>query len=308
MHSIKTYFQLLRVHHYIKNVIIYIPLFFAEKLIDFSLLASVTLGFCVFSLAASIVYIFNDIHDIEKDRLHIKKCTRPLASGKIMSSRAVLILIILYVILVILLFLLKLFGDMSYYKILWLFGLLVLYLGLNIAYSRRLKNFPIIDVTILASGYVIRVLFGSVIIGADVSPLLYLFITTGAYYLGFGKRRNEMVNNSGSNTRGVLRFYSQSFLDKNMYVCQALCIMFYALWSIDSKTTARFQTSAFIYTVPLIFLIFLKYSLNIEKNTDGDPTSVLLNDRILQILSGIYVICAFCIIYFKNSIFGNLYE
>jgi hypothetical protein len=123
----------------------------------------------------------------------------------------------------------------------------------------------------------------------------------GAYYLGLGKRRNEIIANENK-TRDVMRFYSHNFLDKNMYICQGLCVVFYALWSIDSVTVERFHTSAFIYTVPLILIIFLKYSMDIETDTDGDPTSILLNDKILLLLCAIYIICAFCIIYL-NRIF-----
>ena len=97
-----------------------------------------------------------------------------------------------------------------------------------------------------------------------------------------------------------MRFYSHNFLDKNMYVCKALCVVFYALWSVDSTTIERFHTSAFVYTIPLIFIILLKYSLNIETDNDGDPTSVLLGDKILLLLCAVYIICAFCIIYLNR--------
>jgi hypothetical protein len=102
-------------------------------------------------------------------------------------------------------------------------------------------------------------------------------------------------------TDAVFRFYSHNFLDKNMYVCQALCVVFYALWSIDSETVERLHTSAFIYTIPLILIIFLKYSLNVETDADGDPTSVLLGDKILIFLCVAYIICAFCIIYLNRD-------
>jgi 4-hydroxybenzoate polyprenyltransferase len=174
-------------------------------------------------------------------------------------------------------------------------------MSLNIAYSWGLKNVPIVDVSILASGYVIRVLFGSLIIGVNTSVWLYLVITLCAYYMGLGKRRNEISGNE-TGTRSVMKFYSHNFLDKNMYVCQTLCVVFYAMWSIDSVTVERFHTSAFVYTIPVILIIFLKYSLNIETESDGDPTSVLLGDKILLLLCGAYIISAFCIIYFCRTV------
>jgi 4-hydroxybenzoate polyprenyltransferase len=182
-------------------------------------------------------------------------------------------------------------------------GLLALYLALNIGYSYGLKNIPLVDITILASGYVIRVLFGALIIGTSISVWLYLVITLGAYYLGLGKRRNEITDTGGgSETRAVMRFYSHNFLDKNMYMCQALCVVFYALWSIDAATVQRLHTGAFVYTIPLVLIILLKYSLIIEGASDGDPTSVVLHDKVLLLLCAVYVIWAFCIIYLNRSI------
>jgi len=293
------YLQLLRVKHWIKNILIFIPLFFSVSFFNTSLIAGTVFGFICFSLLSSIVYILNDIKDVEKDRLHSTKCRRPLASGEISVSHAIVVLVILSMLLFFLLSMLRI--QENYLFNLKPIGLMLLYMALNIAYSWGLKNIPIVDVTILASGYIIRVLFGSMIIGVNISVWLYLVITLSAYYMGLGKRRNEITSNE-TETRAVMKLYSHNFLDKNMYVCQALCVVFYALWSIDSVTVERFHTSAFVYTIPVILIIFLKYSLNIETNIDGDPTSVLLGDKILLSLCGAYVICAFCIIYLNRTV------
>ncbi|MDR2923768.1 MAG: UbiA prenyltransferase family protein [Treponema sp.] len=294
----RNYFQLLRVHHWIKNILVFIPLFFSFSFFDASVIKAAVLGFFSFSLLSSIVYILNDIRDMEKDRQHSSKCRRPLASGEIPVSRAVVLLAILTAVLIVLLVLLQVYGNRLFN--LKSVGLMLLYMALNIAYSWGLKNIPIVDVTILASGYVIRVLFGSLIIGVNTSLWLYLVITLGAYYMGLGKRRNE-ITGSETGGRAVMKFYSHNFLDKNMYVCQALCVVFYALWSIDPVTVERFNTTAFIYTIPVILIIFLKYSLNIETDTDGDPTSVLLGDKVLLSLCVLYAVCAFSIIYLNRA-------
>jgi 4-hydroxybenzoate polyprenyltransferase len=182
-------------------------------------------------------------------------------------------------------------------------GLLAVYMALNIGYSYGLKNIPLVDISILASGYVIRVLFGALIIGSAISVWLYLVITLGAYYLGLGKRRNEITGTEkGSETRAVMRFYSHNFLDKNMYMCQALSVVFYALWSIDSATVQKLHTNAFVYTIPLFLIIVLKYSLNIETAADGDPMSIVLHDKMLLFLCAVYLVWAFCIIYFNRSV------
>jgi len=295
---IKYLFHLLRIHHWIKNVLVFIPFFFTAGLFNVSLVTSVVSGFICFSLLSSIVYILNDIRDIENDRLHSSKCSRPLASGQISIPHAVIVVAVLCAALIALLVMVRVMGNRLYN--LKSIGLLLLYMLINIAYSWGLKNIPIVDVTILASGYVLRVLFGALIIGVNVSIWLYLVVTLGAFYLGLGKRRNE-INGDQKGARSVMRFYSHNFLDKNMYVCQALCVVFYALWTVDAVTIEKFNTSAFIYTIPMIFVIFLKYSLNIETDTDGDPTSVLLGDKVLLSLCGAYIICALCIIYLNRA-------
>jgi 4-hydroxybenzoate polyprenyltransferase len=293
-YRLMNYGSLLRIHHWIKYILIFVPLFFSSNFLNLRYAALSGLGFIAFSLMSSVVYIVNDMRDREKDRLHSTKCRRPLASGAI-SPRAALITI--GVLSLMLIALILLWRSISLQGMFSIFspGLLVLYLLLNIGYSWGLKNIPLVEVTILASGYVIRVLFGAVIIGVTISVWLYLMITLGAYYLGLGKRRNECLQNE--NTRTVMRFYSHNFLDKNMYMCQALCVVFYALWSIDAVTVQRFNTSAFVYTIPLVLLILLKYSLNIEGVSDGDPTSVILHDKTLLLLCTIYAVWAFLIIY-----------
>jgi 4-hydroxybenzoate polyprenyltransferase len=299
---IKAYLQLLRVHHYIKNILIFIPLFFSSGIFNIHIFVVSCFGFIVFSVIASIVYILNDIKDIEKDRMHNTKRLRPLASGKIPANHAFVIILILSVTSIVFIILL---GNFEKSLNTWFStGILIVYLALNIGYSWGLKNIPLVDITILASGYVIRVLFGAFIIGVDISIWLYLVIIAGSYYLGLGKRRNEIAGMTGemsAKTRSVLRFYSHDFLDKNMYVCQALCVIFYALWSIDASTTRKLSNS-FVYTIPLVLIIFFKYSLDIETSSDGDPTFIVLHDKILLSLIAVYLAWAFCIIYLNRVI------
>jgi 4-hydroxybenzoate polyprenyltransferase len=297
---IKQYGKLLRVHHYIKNILVFVPLFFSFSFFNIGYVFISCLGFVVFSLLSSIVYILNDMQDIEKDRLHTTKRLRPLASGKITIHSAVSAIIVLSVVLIMLLMFLTTQEPFSQNR--WLsIAMVLLYMLLNIGYSLGLKNIPIVDITILAAGYVIRVLFGALIIDVDISVWMYLMITLGAYYLGLGKRRNEITNKE-KGTRTVMRFYSHNFLDKNMYMCQALCVVFYSLWSIDSVTVQKFNTTAFVYTIPFVLLILLKYSLNIEADSDGDPTSIVLHDKVLTLLCAAYSICAFFIIYANRTI------
>jgi 4-hydroxybenzoate polyprenyltransferase len=253
------------------------------------------MGFISFSLLSSIVYIINDLKDIEKDKNHSTKRNRPLPAGTISTQNAVIAIVVLFILLAVAVFSLRLSQNIVYG-----IGILGAYLLLNVLYSFGAKNIPIIDIVILASGYILRVVFGGLIINTGISFWLYLVITLGSFYIGFGKRRNEIIKQE-KNTREVIKAYSYNFLDKNMYACQVLCIVFYAFWSIDGPTVQRLRTSSFVFTVPLVFLILLRYSFDIERNSDGDPVTVLLRDKALIALVFVYVAVS-CIILYRSGV------
>lgn len=287
----KVYLQLIRVKHWLKNVLIFLPLIFSKNLFDLNSLLITIIGFIAFSLIASIVYINNDIHDIEKDRKHSEKKKRPLASGKVSIKTAKIFEIILGLIGVTLLL-------VAYIKVRNILIIIIplLYLLLNFMYSKGLKNIAVIDVVILVSGFVIRVVFGALIINVELSNWLYLMVMFGSFYLGFGKRRNEIIK-IGTETRKVLSSYSKDFLDKNMYSCLTLSIFSYSMWCIDPITMSRIENSYLVWTVPLVMIIFMLYSLEIEKDSLGDPIEVVLKNKGLIAMVGVYGIIMFLILY-----------
>ena len=130
-----------------------------------------------------------------------------------------------------------------------------------------------------------------------MSDWLYLVILSAAFYLGLGKRRNELKRQGNDETREVIGKYSFSFLDSNMYICMALVFVFYALWTMDAKTIEAYHGSRLIWTVPVVMLIFMKYSMTVEGNSDGDPVEVILRDRRLLALAAAYAVCAFLMLY-----------
>lgn len=281
MKTVKEYIKLMRCKHYIKNFLIFLPIIFSFQFQNTTALITVILGFISFCFVSSIVYIVNDACDIEKDRKHPTKCYRPLAAGTI-SKRAAYITIGVLMVLVI--------GMQIGMKAnLWGVGILGLYLLLNIAYSQSLKHKPLIDIVILVSGFFLRVLYGAVIIGVEISSWLYLTIISFSFYLSLGKRRNEIEKN-GVQSRKVLQYYTKEFLDKNMYMCLALTIVFYALWCVSPMSMEEFNSQYLIWTVPLVMIICMKYSLTVEGDSHGDPVEVLLSDKILMALVGLYVI------------------
>ena len=229
--------------------------------------------------------------DIEKDKLHPIKKLRPLASGKVTKKQAYVVLIILVAITVFLM--VYLYMNQ---KSIWVFIIPLIYIVLNTMYSKGLKNVPIVDIMILVSGFVFRVMYGGVVTNIEVSKYLYLMIIFGAFYLGFGKRRNEIIKN-GNKSRKVLALYNKEFLDKNMYVMLGLAIVSYTLWCVDSTTINRVGNDYIFWTIPLLIVILQLYSLNIEGNSHGDPIEVILSDKLLIGTAMLYGIVMFMLLY-----------
>ena len=293
----KNYLKLMRIKHYLKNVLIFIPLLFNQSLTNFEYFINVLLGFFAFSFIASVVYIINDINDVEKDRLHPTKCNRPIAKGVISIKKAYVLAIFLCLFSMLIIY----FTMGNFFNIPFIF--LTLYLILNVAYSMGLKNIPLVDLIILTSGFIIRILFGAAIIGITISNWLYLTVMAMSFYLGLGKRRNEILK-SGNKSRKVLKYYTENYLDKNMYMSLTLGIIFYSLWTIDN-TNYYNNSNLLIYTIPLLIIIMMKYNLIIEGNSDGDPVEVLLSSKTLILLCSLYAVVMFLIIY-GSKIIGAL--
>lgn len=287
----KNYLKLIRVKHWLKNGLVFLPIFFSTNLLNTKYVIMSLVAFFAFSFISSIVYVLNDIQDVEKDRLHPIKKKRPLAARTISMTAAKVTIGVLII------FTLSLI-TFIYLKTKHLGTILIplTYLILNILYSCGLKNIPIIDVVILVSGFVFRVMFGGVTTSIEVSKWLYLMIIFGAFYLGFGKRRNEIIKN-GEKSRKVLELYNKDFLDKNMYVALALAIVAYSLWCVDPTTIARIGNDYLFWTIPLIMVILQLYSLNIEGNSHGDPIEVILSDKPLLITTVLYVIIMVFLLY-----------
>lgn len=287
MKKLKNILKLMRIKHYLKNGLIFLPLIFNSQLFEIKPLLMTFYGFISFCLISSAVYVINDIKDVEKDRMHKIKKNRPIASGAISIKEAILLFIVLTISsLCINVFIIKEFSSIL---------LISLYLILNIMYSLGLKNIPIIDVVILVSGFVIRVIYGASITSIEISKWLYLTVMSGSFFMGFGKRRNEIIK-QGNDSRAILKYYTKDYLDKFMYACLVLTLMFYSLWSVDTSTTAKFGENM-IYTIPLVMIIFMKYCLDIEGDSYGDPVDVITSDKVLMCMVGVLAISMYILIY-----------
>jgi 4-hydroxybenzoate polyprenyltransferase len=281
----RAYIKLARPKHYLKNVLIFLPLVFSGTLFYLHDFMQAVYAFIVFSLVASTVYIINDLKDRRLDALHPTKKFRPLASGAVSVTGAIVFMVAL----------LAVAAAVAYAANLSLTSLALLgfYLLINVLYSMGLKNVPILDVAILSLGFVLRVYYGGSAIDVEISKWLYLAILAFSFYLSLGKRRNEIRAN-GTKTRKVNKFYSQQFLDKNMYVCLGLTIAYYSLWAVDPAQKHKLM----FWTIPLVIMVVMAYSLAIEESSsDGDPVSVVLGNKPLLAMAAACAVLTTCLVY-----------
>ena len=278
------FLRLIRVRHYIKNILVFVPLVFSGSLLNQELLLRTFAAFVSFCLVSSIVYVFNDICDRERDKEHPTKKDRPIASGQISLKAAASVIAVL---------------ASGLFAILFILGnrravlCIVVYLGVNIIYSLRLKNYPIIDISVLALGFFLRIYFGAVITDIPISKWLFLTVIAMSFYMALGKRRNELMLQTRANKefRPSLAGYSYAFLENNLYMCLTLANAFYALWASEH------DKKAMIWTVPLVIVAGLRYTLIVESNQEGDPTEIILRDRFLNVLGFCYIIVVLILLY-----------
>lgn len=276
---LRAWIRLLRPAHWIKNILVFAPLFFSGGVLFSQRLISVAIAFLSFCFAASAVYVFNDLADAENDRKHPTKRDRPIASGAISERMAAVTFGILSVL-----------ASSFAFICAGIVGIVCVagYVLINVAYSKGLKKIPLVDVVLLSAGYVIRMVFGAIAADVVISEWLYLTVMAGSFCLGLGKRRGES-DVVGAESRSVLSGYTREFLDKNMYVCMALTMTFYSLWARERPIR--------LASVPLVLIIFMRYSLDIERDGDGDPMGVVLGDRMLVALIALYILSAVLVVY-----------
>ena len=280
----------MRPRQWTKNIFCFVALVFDGKLFHLSPLVITSLGFILLCLISGTVYIINDLVDVEKDRQHPQKRARPIASGQLNQQVATISAVLLPLILIPLSFRL----DIG-------FGFLMLgYLILQLAYSFRLKNMVIIDVMAIAAGFVIRVAAGVVLVEVTrFSPWLYVCVTLGALFLGFGKRRQELVlalETGNQRTRSILSEYSIPLLDEIMAVVVASLVMAYSLYTFFAPNLP--ENNVMMITIPLVLYGVFRYMYLIHIRGDGgDPSEIILQDRPLQITGLLYTITVVAILY-----------
>lgn len=280
--TLDIYIRLFRVKHYIKNLLIFAPLFFSGDLFT-KKISDAFIGFISFCLVSSFIYIINDIRDAEKDRKHPVKCHRPIASGDVSLTQAAVASVIVMILVITIVIS---FDYISKNQFIWL----LIYLLINTGYSLGGKNIPVLDIFILSMGFLLRIVFGGAVCNIQVSSWLYMTVIVLSFYFGLGKRRNELKTVNSDETRKVMKDYTVDFLDRNMYMCLAVGIVFYSLWALE-------RSQKLIWTIPIVLVICMKYNLILESNIDGDPVPTLLASPLLILLSIIYLSIVFLSIY-----------
>jgi len=281
--------RLLRPRHWVKNGFVLAPLLFSGRAADSVILLDALLAFAAFCLAASAVYAFNDVVDRAEDRVHPVKRFRPVAAGRIgpgtaYAAAAVLAVLALGVA--------SLAGPLSALCI-------AAYLALNGAYSVWLKHLVLLDVFAIATFFLLRLLAGAAAV--QVRPSVWLLLCGGllALYLGFAKRRHELLvlGDESSDHRSVLAQYSPPFLDQISSVLLAVTLVSYLMYSLTSETAAKVGSDALSYGVPFVLYGMFRYLYLVHKRGLGSPTEIVLTDRPLIISAGLWLVYNAWIIY-----------
>ncbi len=278
----------MRPRQWTKNGFVFFAIIFDKQLFHYSAFLHTLAGFGLFCLISSVVYLINDIADIEADRQHPIKKNRPLPSGKL-SIKIAWIAAILFVAITL---------PLAYWLAPNFAAVLVAYLFINLAYSKWLKHIPIVDVFVIAAGFVLRVEAGvTLIIVERFSPWLYVVTTLGSLYLGFGKRRSELALlalGAGSH-RKVLEGYSIPLLDQYITIVSAATILSYSLYTFSAPNLPA--NHSMMLTIPFVAYIIFRYLYLIQMTQNaGAPDEVLLTDRPIKIaifLTGLVILTVF---------------
>ncbi len=285
------YFKLIRVQQWVKNVFVFVPLLFSLHLFDDKYFLTSLFAFFVFSLASSTIYVINDLIDIDADRAHPLKKNRPLPSGIISKTAAVVTFIILLVVIAVLL------PNFNNDFIITVASFIVL----NVLYTFYFKHIVILDVFSIAAGFTLRVLAGAFVIGVPISSWLILTTMFISLFLGVMKRHSELslaTENNNTSSRKVLTEYSITFADQMATVAAAGVIICYALYTVAQRTVSVFNTENLIYTTPFVVFGIFRYMYLEYKSNGGENTTKLLATDLPMILTiALYIITTVLIIY-----------
>jgi 4-hydroxybenzoate polyprenyltransferase len=291
---VKQILLLLRPNQWLKNTFIFLPLFFNQKIGDPEFLIPALVAFIVFSFAASSIYCLNDIIDVEADRLHLKKCNRPIASGAVSRSTG-------YILMFVLITVASVLTLLYFQEKRWIvLGVILTYYFMNIGYSIGLKNYALVDVFIISIGFVLRILMGGFSTGIYISHWIVLMTFLLALFLAFAKRRDDLVifEESGIKPRKNISRYNLDFLNQTITIIASITMVSYVMYTVSEEVTNRMHTEYLYVTSVFVLAGILRYlQLTIVDVKSGNPTEVLMKDRFIQATIAGWLISFFIIIY-----------
>ncbi|GAB3725314.1 decaprenyl-phosphate phosphoribosyltransferase [Flavobacterium koreense] len=288
----RNYLKLIRVEQYIKNAFVFAPLFFDSQFLNLDNLINVILAFLCFCTISSSVYIFNDYFDINEDKNHPQKRYRPLASGSISIQNGLVLMLILMISSI----------TISYLISVELFLVIISYLALNFLYSKWLKHIAILDVNIIAVGFILRIVAGSVV--SDVVPSIWIILITYllALFLGISKRRTDVIlAENGNDVRKNIEGYNLIFIDVILGILASIIIVSYIFYCISPEVQLHYH-SKLLY-VSIIFVvngIFRYLKLVFVDQSTYSPTKIVLNDRFIQFTILGWLLLMSYLLYFRN--------
>ncbi len=286
------FFKLIRAHQWIKNFFVFAPLFFSGQFAEQNKLLNSTIGFLLFCITASSIYILNDIIDVEKDRLHPEKKSRPLASGAISKSSARILFFIFASVSLVFSF----FFNFSFFVV------TLVYFSLNVLYSFGLKTVSLVDIFIVSSGFVLRVIAGGVIASIEVSHWLFIMTFLLALFLAFAKRYDDVVieKETGVQMRNSISGYNVEFIAASVSILCGVLIVAYIIYITSAEITERFANKhAYISTIFVVMGVLRYLQVTLVDKKSFSPTRLMLTDRFLQITILLWVAFFAVLIYMK---------
>lgn len=292
--NLKYLIKVIRPQQWIKNVFVLVPLFFGGSLLDSADIFAALVTTVAFCLVASAIYCLNDIIDVEDDRRHPVKCHRPIASGKVSVAQGYVCMATLAI------------GSLASTLILGgeegvkAAAVIVVYLLLNIAYCLWLKRFAIVDVCVIAFGFVLRLIAGGIATDIELSNWIVLMTFLLTLFLSLAKRRDDVVrmNETGHAPRKNTVRYNLEFLNQAITITATVTLVCYVMYTVSPEVENRIGTHYLYLTTVFVLLGILRYlQLTIVDNKSGDPTKTMLRDRMLQIVVALWLLSFLLIIY-----------
>ncbi|MDE7426917.1 MAG: decaprenyl-phosphate phosphoribosyltransferase [Muribaculaceae bacterium] len=289
-----SFISLIRPFQWVKNVFVLVPLFFGGQLLNGVSWEEALITFAAFCFMASAVYCLNDLCDIKADRRHPGKCSRPLASGRLKPANAVVLMLLMVLLSFAVNFSLN--GDRAGKVAV----VLLVYMALNVAYCCKLKHYAIVDVFIIALGFVLRLVAGGVACDIWLSPWIVLMTFLIALFLAFAKRRDDVVlyeDDRIVTRKNVIR-YNLPFMNQTLGLLGAITIVCYIMYSVSPEVTARFNHEYVYATSIFVLAAILRYlQVTMVDLRSGNPTTVLLHDRFIQLCVVLWMAYFFVILY-----------